>query len=82
VKKRGLSVGICHWNKIYEKFLKVADRVPNETMVDLGGRFQEKGGKSTRKLDDAEVLKREHDENIRKDKEQLLHKEVAQSYFE
>ncbi len=57
--------------------LVVADGVRDGTLVDLGGRFEDKGGKSTWKLDDSEVLQRKGDKNIRKDEENLLQKELA-----
>jgi hypothetical protein len=65
-----------------EKFLELADRLRDETMVDLGVRFEDKGGKSTWKLDDPKVLQRERDERIMKDKEKLLQKEVARRELE
>ncbi len=67
---------------LQEKLLELADRVRDETMVNLGVRFEDKGGKSTWKLDDPEVLQRERDEKIQKDKEKLLQKEVARRELE
>jgi len=51
-------------------------------MVDLGLRIEDKGAKSTWKLDDPEVLQRERDEKIEKDKEKLVQKEVARRELE
>ncbi|CAM6034529.1 unnamed protein product, partial [Sphagnum compactum] len=65
-----------------ETLLELADRVRDVTMVDLGVRFEDKGGKSTWKLDDPEVLRRERDQKIQKDKEKLVEKEVARRELE
>jgi len=46
-------------------------------MVDLGVQIEDKAGKFTWKLDDPEVLQREQEDKIQKDKEKLLQKEVA-----
>jgi hypothetical protein len=62
---------------LQEKFLELTDRVPDETVMDLAVRFEDKGGKSIGKLDDPEVLQREHDEKRQKDNEKLPEKEVA-----
>lgn len=51
-------------------------------MVGLGVRIEDKGGKSTWKLDDPEVLRRERDEKVQKDKEKLVQKEVARRELE
>jgi hypothetical protein len=67
---------------LQEKLLALADRVRDETMVGLGVRFEDKGGKSTWKLDDPEVLQREHDEKIQRDKEKLLQKDIARRELE
>jgi hypothetical protein len=39
---------------LQEKLLEGADKVCDETIVDLGVQFEDKGGKSTWKLDDPE----------------------------
>ncbi len=54
----------------------------DETLVDLGVRLEDKGGKSTWKLDDPEVLQRERNDKIQKGKEKLLEKEVARRELE
>ncbi len=51
-------------------------------MVDLGVRIEDKGGKSTWKLDDPEVLQREREERLQKDKEKLVQKEAARRELE
>jgi len=46
-------VGICHLKKnLQEKFLELANKVDDETMVELGVQFEGKDGKSAWKLDD------------------------------
>ncbi len=67
---------------LQEKLLALTDRVRDETMVGLGVRIEDKGGKSTWKLDDPEVLQRELEEKIWRDKEKLLQKEIARRELE
>ncbi|KAH8942530.1 hypothetical protein BDL97_14G105600, partial [Sphagnum fallax] len=54
-----------------KKFLELTARVPDETMVDLGGWFQDKGGKSTWKLDDPEKERAQRELEERKQKRRV-----------